>query len=999
MTDQYGDSPTLAFIKSQGWLWKPVDSIRVELDTCCYCHKSGFGHLYFEIHPTSDSQAQRDGLFQCHRCGRSGNLTSLKKDLGFTITSTESRKDWAGKKVDPLPDVEACHQALLADEDALEYLLNGRGFSLDIIRDRKLGLTTTYFRGLGDVRAIVYPYLVQGNCVWAHYRSLPTMPLSESAVAKAFSCPSGYDSILYNGEVLHRTDLKEIVLVEGEADTIAALDKGVTDICGVPGANIKKAEWIDTLDQLNLERIYICYDMDKVGQKAAQTLASRIGLERCWKLTIPQGKDLNEWFAFGGGTLEQFNKLKEEAELFDVDGVLSTSNAVQEFVDELLEKGTVEPKYRTPWPSANSLVGFDEGDVIDILAPEKIGKGGLLTTPVLTCNGWKAMGELKLGDSLESIDGEESKVTGVFFRGRLPMYKVSFSDGRSTVTTSDHLWKVAGTTQWKRQEWRIYTTDAVANEYIYPGCRRNQQLYIPLVTGELGKANVPIDAWLMGALLGDGCLCGNEVTISSADDELVARITGLGYNVAYKGKYDYRLPNTINPGLLDSLKVLGIWEHRADSKFIPKAYLEADRSTRVKLLQGLMDTDGTAANKHGVISYCTISWQLANDVVYLVRSLGGIAKVGPAKKTSYRYKGELKVGQPAYIIVVRLPDRTEAFTLKRKLERVKPRKHQPRLTFESIECIGEHEAVCISVSHPSRLYITDDFIVTHNTTLGLNIMEHMVDTYGQDGIIICLEMTRAKMARKWISMIAGIEDNIPRSSEESMNLMGAFLSAVPKVQAKVAAREGDLYFCYPKYKSVEDIYNLMRDCIRRYGVKWIMIDNLQRLCDTTIGSKNRTQHLSEISKVTSQIAKDHKIQMLRILQPHRISQGKMVNTDNVDGSSQIGKDCDYMITIHRERLDQGSLEEFQAVGYVQGEGNFSPKMKLSVGLSRYSVGGYTTLWYDGARSLVRECTPEEISNIYKTGASGQVGYEAQLRSLGIKTRQPAVQEVPSEIRI
>lgn len=640
--NSYGDSPALAFINSLGWKWKPVDSIRIELETCPLCKKSGYSHFYMECHSADSPQANRDSLWICHHCGRSSNLTGLKKDLGYTVNTIESKKDWAGKKVDPLPDVEACEQALLEDEDALEYLLNGRGFSINIIRQQRLGLTTTYFRGLGDVRAIVYPYLVGSRCVWAHYRSLPTMPLEENTVAKAFSCPSGYDSILYNGEILHR-DLKEIVLVEGEADCIAALDKGITNVCGVPGANIKKAEWISALDQL--EKVFICYDNDKVGQKAAKELAGRVGIERCYKLILPSGKDMNEWFAFGGGTLEQFEQLKADAELFDVDGVLNTSNAVQEFVDELLEKGSIEPKYRTQWPTVNSLVGFDEGDVIDILAPEKIGK----------------------------------------------------------------------------------------------------------------------------------------------------------------------------------------------------------------------------------------------------------------------------------------------------------------------------------------------------TTLGLNIMEHMVDTYGQDGIVICLEMTRAKMARKWIAMQAGIADNIPRDSEESKILMAAFLEAVPRVQSKVAARDGDLYFCYPKYRSVEDIYNLMRDCIRRYGVKWIMLDNLQRLCDTTIGNKNRTQHLSEISKVTSQIAKDHKIQMIRILQPHRIMQGKMVNTDNVDGSSQIGKDCDCMITLHRERLDQGSLEEFQAAGYVQGEGNFSDTMKFTVGLSRYSVGGYTTLHYDGARSLVSEIALKEVQ---KMTAKVDIGYTAQLRRLGVLTAVP-----------
>jgi twinkle protein len=541
----------------------------------------------------------------------------------------ESKKEWAGKKVDPLPDHEACHQALLEDEDSLEYLLVERGFSLEIIRRLKLGLTTHYFRECGEVKALVYPYLVNGNVVWAKYRTLPPSP-------KTFSCPSGRDAVLYNGEILG-SGIKEVVLLEGEGDTVAALDHGITNVCGVPGANIKKAEW---LSQLNaLERIYISYDMDKVGQKAAKELAGRIGIERCYRLLLPFGKDINEWFK-EGGTLEQFEQLKVDAELFDVDGVSNTSDAIQEFLDEVREKGGVEPKYRTQWDSLNALVGFDEGEVIDIIGDAKQGK----------------------------------------------------------------------------------------------------------------------------------------------------------------------------------------------------------------------------------------------------------------------------------------------------------------------------------------------------STTALNIIEHMVDTYNENGLFCCLEMTRAKLARKWISMMAGIEDNLPKTSEESKQLMDAFLKAVPKVQAKVAAREADLYFCYPKYKNVDDIYILLRDCIRRYGVKWIVLDNLQRLCDTTIGSKGRTQHLSEISKITSQIAKDHKIQMIRIIQPHRIGEGKMVTPDSADGSSQIPKDSDCTITIHRERLDQGSLEEFQAVGHIQGEGTFSNHMKVGVGFTRYSAGGYVTLDYDGARSQVREFDLREVK---KMVAKIDIGYEAQLRRLGL----------------
>lgn len=649
-------SAAMQFVTSQGWTWRSASEPNIEIETCPYC-KAGNYHLRLEVHGSADEAKSRDGLHICMKCGKSGRLADLKAHLGISIPGVESRKEWSGgeRKIEDLPDVDACHAALLADENAMDYLMNGRGFSRAVIQQQKIGLVPKrYFRECGEVKALVYPYLVNGNCVFVHYRSLPTMPLSENKVPKAFSSPTGWDVPLYNGEVL-RDGLKEVFMVEGEPNCIAAMDHGVNNICGVPGANFKKAEWIDVLDKLGLEKVYVAYDKDKVGQKAAQALAARIGIERCWKITLPdfdvttesgetrKGKDLNEWFTQGGGTAELFEKLKEEADLFDVDGVASTGDSVQEFYEELLGKGSIEPKYKTQWPGLNKLVGFDEGDVIDIIAPEKIGK----------------------------------------------------------------------------------------------------------------------------------------------------------------------------------------------------------------------------------------------------------------------------------------------------------------------------------------------------TTFAMNLVEHMVNTYGEDGIIICLEMTRAKLARKWICHKAQIADNIPNTPEEASALLAQFFAAIPVVQDMAANRDGDLYFCLPKYRTTEDIYTLMRDCIRRYGVKWIVFDNLQRFADTTpSGNKGRTTHLSEISKVLSQIAKEYNVQMVRILQPHRVPDGKVVTSDNTDGSSQIAKDCDCNIALHRGRVGEMTADQVdQVIGSEQMQ-SFDDKTLCSVGLSRYSGGGRTWLLYDGARSTFNEFTIDGLAAVNQEVLK-DVGYNAVNAKLGL----------------
>src|ERR1019366_673407 len=159
-----------------------------------------------------------------------------------------------------------------------------------------------------------------------------------------FITPSGWDAQLYNGQVLQE-GCKEILFLEGECDVLSCMSNGIEYAVGVPGANVKKAEWIATLDKVAPEKIYLLYDNDSVGQKAAQEMASRIGLEKCLKITLPaEVKDINEYFV-KGGTLEGFEKLKAAAKFFDIAGVTSSLDALTQLENELHGRVDLAPKY------------------------------------------------------------------------------------------------------------------------------------------------------------------------------------------------------------------------------------------------------------------------------------------------------------------------------------------------------------------------------------------------------------------------------------------------------------------------------------------------------------------------------------------------------------------------------------------------------------------------------------------------------------------------------
>jgi hypothetical protein len=175
----------------------------------------------------------------------------------------------------------------------------------------------------------------------------------------------------------------------------------------------------------------------------------------------------------------------------------------------------------------------------------------------------------------------------------------------------------------------------------------------------------------------------------------------------------------VNP-LLKHLRALGLTGTRATTKFIPTNYKFNTVANRIALLQGLLDTDGSVDTRSH-IEYSTSSKQLARDVIELVQSLGGTATVS-ARIPKYTYQGQRREGQRSYRLVISLPAAIRPFRLSRKANRYTHRpKYPPSRAITAVTFVGRKEAQCIAVDAPDHLYVTDDYIVTHNTVMGMLI--------------------------------------------------------------------------------------------------------------------------------------------------------------------------------------------------------------------------------------------------------------------------------------
>lgn len=222
-----------------------------------------------------------------------------------------------------------------------------------------------------------------------------------------------------------------------------------------------------------------------------------------------------------------------------------------------------------------------------------------------------------------------------------------------------------------------------------------------------------LDPYLLGLLLGDGNISSDVVRFTSADDEIISSVRemiprGTILQKAPTRPHDWFIlsdkARTRNP-LVTELVKLGLMRHRAEDKFIPHQYKFASVEDRVAILQGLLDSDGSI-DACGLIEYSTVSRVLAEDVVFLVRSLGGRTRIKERPTTRLL----------SYRLLVNLPDGISPFRLTRKRTRCRSaRKYYPTRSIHHIEPVGEAEMVCISVDAPDGLFVINDFIVTHNT--------------------------------------------------------------------------------------------------------------------------------------------------------------------------------------------------------------------------------------------------------------------------------------------
>ena len=508
------------------------------------------------------------------------------------------------------------------------------------------------------------------------------------------------------------------------------------------------------------------YDIGKrqeLEQKLEQATIKDIIQSYVLKISAVESKYVNrQSFNFGDaadGIEELVNRLKMQPEI---------GLAVQGDIFTTISRGARKSKFYLM--SARSGVG------------KALPNDTLIPTP----QGWKTVGEIKVGDELFDRHGKPTKVLQVLPQGQQEVYELTFSDGRTALCNDQHLWSF-----WTRRKNNLTTLsvrDILNKGELKLG--KEWRYKLPIADAiQYPEKEFSINPYVFGLILGGGSFreqpSNKSFSFSSENEDLpsvIAKCMGWSYARNSLANYTWTFKDSqgktvyVSDLLKDYPKLINAY---SEDKYIPTEYLEGSIDQRYELLNGLLDSDGSVDAK-GRVTFFTISQQLKDDFIVLARSLGFIPEVTEDRRMN-------KYPKTGICYIVHLQGNVN---LKQKLFKL-PRKRQIMAEYCNLNIRRQHknyidliqiekknsqtEMTCFVVDNEEHLFLMNDFIVTHNSRYAVgqacflsypirwNHQKNNWETVGNTSksLIITTELDRTEIQTMIIAYLSGVnEENI-----------------------------------------------------------------------------------------------------------------------------------------------------------------------------------------------------------------------------------------------
>ena len=488
---------------------------------------------------------------------------------------------------------------------------------------------------------------------------------------------------------------------------------------------------------------------------------------------------------------------------------------------------------RIPFASPAFTYLFQGGmprTIIEVLGSEGVGKAQPMYSKVLTETGWKTFANIRLHDKIYCEDGKLHTVIGVFpQKEKKDIYEVKFTDGGICRCSVDHLWsyKTDKMILTKTDKIHTKTLGEIIKLFKENPTRQSKFVFPRTAAVEFTEKGLIIPPYILGLLIGDGALGSHSIQFTNSEDDLLHLMSRYGESIGCKvtkrrGTGCFHLTfskheaGTKPSNLKKKLKKIGLAGTTSGNKFIPEIYKRGSIEQRLQLLAGLINTDGYVLNSQ--IRFCSVSEKLVDDVIEIARSLGMIARKGAP---------DIRTGRnTCYTVNMVEVDSLFPFLSVKHKERYKKSTKINRNYIESIKYIGKEDCQCIYIDNPTHLYLTDDFIVTHNTALCYSVIGQAQKQFQKeyDEEIEELEsLTKPNKEQK--ERLQYLKDR----GVMRCVLLDAEFSSDDEWLTKLGVDVDSLIYIAPENQTAEQLFQILLDLMDSGGVGMVVLDSIPML--------------------------------------------------------------------------------------------------------------------------------------------------------------------------
>lgn len=593
----------------------------------------------------------------------------------------------------------------------------------------------------------------------------------------------------------------------------------------------------------------------------------------------------------------------------------------------------------TGWPDLDRRMnGWEPGKLYLIAARPSMGKAQPVDEPVLTPFGWRAMGSLRIGDSVIGADGIPKRVLAVHPQGVKQVYRVSLSDGGWTRCCGEHLWLTASRNERRRRgsKGSVRSLFEIKETIKRPdGGKGNHGVpFVQPVEFALMGDPAPLDPYWLGLYLGDGDSASANVRFTNPETDLRNRFVSLlptedaahivsDLCISVKRGVGSTGKRSRSITALDELGLAGLG---SAEKFIPQSYLYGSPDERFALLCGLIDTDGHVQRGWGGIEFSTASRRLAAGVRFLVESLGGWC-TEVVRDAGYTKDGNRKATLPSHRMNLCIPGKPPIRSHKHWNRWQERRRTLSHRIISAVTEDGESECQCITVE--GGLYVTRHCIVTHNSAFAQQTAMHAAIDLGKRVDYFATESDAFAFKDRGVQIRGRVDMNtFKQMMRENPENADHHRFGAGVAQLKLA---GDRMRLATSVRTAAAVRARSRRNKARYGLDMIVVDHIVDFLPSP-GAERERSHIPATLRELKQVARELWVPVIALHQLSRLVESEDRKKDG-----------------HRPRMSdlrEGGEEPADFIGLLyRPEYYFGPVMqkKTDSGIESVSVEGLAEL--------------------------------------------------------